>query len=80
MIAQYEAADREAVLDAPALYALEQGHKHLPEMQMGGRSVNNTGVRILHQPNRLYSRSVRQAQKNQIRRVHKLLPGDFSAF
>lgn len=33
MIAQYEAADREAVLDAPALYALEQGHKHLPEMQ-----------------------------------------------
>ena len=33
MIAQYEAGDREELLSTPALYALTQGHKHLPEMQ-----------------------------------------------
>ena len=33
MIAQYEAVDREELLSTPALYALTQGHKHLPEMQ-----------------------------------------------
>ena len=33
MIAQYEAEDRGALLSSPALYALTQGHKHLPEMQ-----------------------------------------------
>lgn len=33
MIAQYEAADREAALSSPAPYALGQTHKHLPEMQ-----------------------------------------------
>ena len=33
MIAQYEAEDREEFLSSPALYALTQGHKHLPEMQ-----------------------------------------------
>ena len=33
MIAQYEAEDRGALLSSPALYALAQGHKHLPEMQ-----------------------------------------------
>ena len=33
MIAQYEAAGRGALLSSPALYALTQGHKHLPEMQ-----------------------------------------------
>ena len=32
MIAQYEAADRDPLLDAPRLYGLGQGHKHLPEM------------------------------------------------
>ena len=33
MIAQYEAEGREELLSTPALYALTQGHKHLPEMQ-----------------------------------------------
>ena len=33
MIAQYEAADREAALSSPAPYALGQTHKHLPEMK-----------------------------------------------
>ena len=33
MIAQYEAEDRAAELDAPRLYGLTQAHKHLPEMQ-----------------------------------------------
>ncbi len=33
MIAEYEAVDREALLDSPAQYALGQTHKHLPEMQ-----------------------------------------------
>ena len=33
MIAEYEAADRDACLDAPRQYALGQQHKHLPEMQ-----------------------------------------------
>lgn len=33
MIAQYEAEDRGELLSSPALYALTQGHKHLPEMQ-----------------------------------------------
>lgn len=32
MIAEYEAADRAACLDAPRQYALTQAHKHLPEM------------------------------------------------
>ena len=32
MIAQYEGADRDPLLDAPRLYGLSQGHKHLPEM------------------------------------------------
>ena len=33
MIAQYEAADRDAALSSPAPYALGQTHKHLPEMK-----------------------------------------------
>ena len=33
MIAQYEAADKEAALFAPCPYGMGQGHKHLPEMQ-----------------------------------------------
>ena len=33
MIAQYEDEGRGALLSSPALYALTQGHKHLPEMQ-----------------------------------------------
>ena len=32
MIAEYEAADRDALLDAPRLYGLTQQHKHLKEM------------------------------------------------
>lgn len=32
MIAQYEAAERDGLLDAPRLYGLAQTHKHLPEM------------------------------------------------
>lgn len=32
MIAQYEAEERDALLDAPRLYGLGQTHKHLPEM------------------------------------------------
>jgi len=34
MIAQYEAPDREALLDAPRMYGLSQSHKHLPEMKV----------------------------------------------
>ena len=33
MIAQYEAADRDPLLGSPAVYALGQDHKHLPEMR-----------------------------------------------
>lgn len=33
MIAEYEAADRAASLDAPNIYGLSLKHKHLPEMQ-----------------------------------------------
>ena len=33
MIAQYETEGRGELLSTPALYALTQGHKHLPEMQ-----------------------------------------------
>ena len=33
MIAEYEAAGRDALLSGPGIYALGQGHKHLPEMQ-----------------------------------------------
>lgn len=33
MIAEYEAAQRDSLLDAPRLYGLTQSHKHLPEMQ-----------------------------------------------
>ena len=33
MIAQYEAAERPAVLSSPGIYGLGQNHKHLPEMQ-----------------------------------------------
>ena len=33
MIAEYEAADRDVLLDAPAPYATGLTHKHLPEMQ-----------------------------------------------
>ena len=32
MIAQYEDAGRDALLDAPRMYGLSQTHKHLPEM------------------------------------------------
>lgn len=32
MIAQYEASDRDPLLEAPRLYALAQTHKHLPEI------------------------------------------------
>ena len=34
MMDKYEAEDRGALLSSPALYALTQGHKHLPEMQI----------------------------------------------
>ena len=34
MIAQYEQSDRDGLLDSPAIYALGQGHKHLPEMKV----------------------------------------------
>ena len=33
MIAQYEGPDKGEALYSPAIYALTQGHKHLPEMQ-----------------------------------------------
>jgi len=33
MIAEYEAADRSPLLDAPRQYGISQQHKHLPEMQ-----------------------------------------------
>ena len=33
MIAEYEAENRNALLDAPRQYGLTQAHKHLPEMQ-----------------------------------------------
>ena len=33
MIAEYEAEDRDPLLDAPRIYALGQAHKHLPEMK-----------------------------------------------
>ena len=33
MIAQYEARERDPLLDAPRQYGLSQQHKHLPEMQ-----------------------------------------------
>ena len=33
MISEYEAEERDALLDAPRQYALTQKHKHLPEMQ-----------------------------------------------
>ena len=33
MIAEYEAENRNALLDAPRQYGLSQSHKHLPEMQ-----------------------------------------------
>lgn len=33
MIAEYEAQDRDALLDAPRAYGLSQSHKHLPEMR-----------------------------------------------
>ncbi|MBO7405338.1 MAG: N-acetyl-gamma-glutamyl-phosphate reductase, partial [Clostridia bacterium] len=34
MIAEYEAPDRDPLLDAPRAYGLGQAHKHLPEMQV----------------------------------------------
>ncbi|MFR3258691.1 MAG: hypothetical protein ACLTRS_16460 [Lachnospiraceae bacterium] len=34
MIAQYEASDRDAELDAPREYGLSQQHKHLKEMRL----------------------------------------------
>ena len=33
MIARYESPDKGEALSSPAIYALTQGHKHLPEMQ-----------------------------------------------
>ena len=33
MIAEYEAEDRDPLLEAPRIYALSQVHKHLPEMK-----------------------------------------------
>lgn len=33
MIAEYDAAQRDVLLDAPRVYGLSQSHKHLPEMQ-----------------------------------------------
>ncbi|MBR6563173.1 MAG: N-acetyl-gamma-glutamyl-phosphate reductase [Clostridia bacterium] len=33
MIAEYESAEREPLLDAPRMYGLSQTHKHLPEMK-----------------------------------------------
>ncbi|MBE6601607.1 MAG: N-acetyl-gamma-glutamyl-phosphate reductase [Ruminococcaceae bacterium] len=32
MIAEYEGAERDVLLDAPRMYGLSQSHKHLPEM------------------------------------------------
>ena len=32
MIAEYEADERDELLDAPRMYGLTQQHKHLPEM------------------------------------------------
>ena len=32
MIADYEAAEKDALLEGPRLYGLSQGHKHVPEM------------------------------------------------
>ncbi len=41
MIAAYEAADRDPLLEAPRMYGLTQAHKHLPEMTaMAGLSVS----------------------------------------
>ena len=34
MIAQYEEEGRDVLLDAPRMYGLTQGHKHLPEMSV----------------------------------------------
>ncbi len=36
MIAEYENGARDPALDSPRLYALSQGHKHLPEMRAHG--------------------------------------------
>ena len=33
MIAEYEAGERDPLLEAPRMYGLGQGHKHLPEMR-----------------------------------------------
>ena len=33
MIAEYEGAERDTLLDAPRMYGLTQTHKHLPEMK-----------------------------------------------
>ncbi len=33
MIAEYEAVERDPLLEAPRMYGLGQGHKHLPEMR-----------------------------------------------
>ena len=41
MIAQYEDASRDTMLDAPRQYGLTQKHKHLPEMtQVSGLAVS----------------------------------------
>ena len=40
MIAEYEDAERDCLLDAPRMYGLSQTHKHLPEMKViGGLQV-----------------------------------------
>ena len=41
MIAEYEAEDRDEILDAPRQYGISQSHKHLPEM-MAVTGIKNT--------------------------------------
>lgn len=41
MIAEYEAEDRDEILDAPRQYGISQSHKHLPEM-MAVTGIENT--------------------------------------
>lgn len=40
MIADYEAPDRDPLLEAPRQYGLSQAHKHLPEMRVYGSLVS----------------------------------------
>ena len=44
MIAQYEASDRDAELDAPREYGLSQQHKHLKEMRL----ITGLSLSLIH--------------------------------